>query len=115
MILDQRFGATIVTIDPSFCVSELRRHRLTFYRTIQLSECHFHVHNTSTADGTFERGLHMILVTDVMYAMTTWHEYDCLRRGKHVFATDWTIAVGGTLDTTMCIPYGYGKTSTTSL
>ena len=101
MVLDECLRTAIITIDPSFCIFELRWHGLTFDGTIEFPERHLHVHDTSAADGTFERVLRVTFVTSVVYAMPTRHEHDCLRGGEHVVSTDWTVAVRRSFDATV--------------
>lgn len=57
MILDNRLGATIITIYQPFGIFELSGHWLTFDRAVEISEGRLHVRYGLAADWTAERCL----------------------------------------------------------
>jgi hypothetical protein len=101
VVLDHRFGATVVTINQTLCVPELLGHGLAFNRAIQISERRFHVGDGLTADRTTEGGFRIFRQAFVVETMTTSHHNHSLRGGEHVISTNGTVALGGSLDTAM--------------
>lgn len=79
MVLDHRFGATVITINQALCVFEFFRHRLTFNGAIQIPERRFHVGDGLAADRTTEGGLRIFRQASVMETMATSHHNHGLR------------------------------------
>ncbi len=98
MIRHATLRTTVIAIHQRLGISELRRHRLTFNRPVQVPERRFHVHETSTADRTSIRRLHVLVVASMMDAVSTGHEHHRLWRGEHVLSADGTVAVRGPFD-----------------
>lgn len=115
MILDERFGTAIVAEDPCLGIPELRRHRLSLDIEIVPSESNFHVYHALAAYRALERVLHVFLPACVMDAVPTSHEYDGLRRGKHVLPTNGAITICRSLDAFVRVFDAHGNASTTRL
>jgi hypothetical protein len=78
---------------------------LALNRSIEVPELRLHIYDTPTANGAFVRGVHMVIVTLVVYTMPTRHENDSQCGGKHILSANGTVAVSGTLNTTMRVCY----------
>lgn len=79
MILDRRFCVAVVAVHRSFGISKLSRHWLAFDGVLQLPELHFHIDDTSAANGTAVRSFHVLVVASMVDTMATSHEDDSLR------------------------------------
>ena len=88
---------------------------MTLNRTIQIAELCFHVDGASTTYGAFVGGFEVLVVAALMDAVTTRHEDHRHWGIKHVFPTNWAIAVRDTLDTLMGLFDGHLHTHTTCL
>ena len=104
MVLHRCLRTAIVTIYPSLGILKFWWHRLCFDRSFQVSELPLHVYNTSAADRTFVRSLHVFTIASMMDTVTAPHEYYGLRRREHVLAAYRTVAVSRPLDATMGVP-----------
>ena len=76
---NERFPTTVIASDPHTRVRVLARHRLTLDRPLDFTEGHFHVTQAAIAERTLVRGLHVLVVAAVVYAMAARHEHHGLR------------------------------------
>ena len=98
MVFDGSLGAAVVAVDPGVCVLELGGHGLAFDGAVEVAELHFHVDDAAAADGATVGSFHVLVVAEVVDAMAAAHKDDGLGGGEHVFATNGTVAVGGSFD-----------------
>ena len=103
MVSDRRFSVAVVAIYQGLGIAKFFRHRLRLYGALQSGELPFHVHYASTTDRTTVRRLHVFIVASLVNTVAASHENHRLRRGKHVLAANWAIAVGRALNATMGI------------
>ena len=115
MIPHARLGKAVIATDQGFGVSEFLWHRLRFNSSLEARKLPLHVDNRATADRAAVGGVHVLIVTTVMDAVAAAHKYDGLRRGKHIFATNGTVAVGGALDAAMSVADGDGHANAAGL
>ena len=64
-------------------------------------EVSFHIEHASAADGTTIGAPNMFMVALLVDTVTAFHEYYLFWGCEHVVAADWTVAIGGSLDTAM--------------
>ena len=80
MVLDKRFGATVIAKDPGFCVSKLRWHGLCLDIEVVLPERDLHIHHAFAAYRALERVLHVLFPAGVVDTVPAPHEHDRFRR-----------------------------------
>ena len=104
MISRHCFGATIITVHPSFGVLKFWWHWLSFYQLPQPKKLSFHIEHAPATYRTFIGSLYVHAIATFVNCVATWHKNHGLWGCEHVITAYRAIAIRGALDTPMSIP-----------
>lgn len=115
MVFNRSFGAAVITVHPGFRVLKLGWHGLTFDRTLQVAELHFHVHYAAAADRAAVGGVHVFVVAALVDAMAAAHEDHGAGGTKHVFPAYRAVTVCRSLDAAVGVADRHGDANAACL